>query len=85
MLAFLCRLLPTGCLKDLQRFLRNDDPDTRDAFFKVAEFDLARSDLVPIITTYPEDKELVFNARKWTRCNQQLVDRMLGSAQIALH
>jgi hypothetical protein len=27
----------TACLKDLQRFLRRDDPDSRDVFFKLGE------------------------------------------------
>eukprot|EP00955_Chlamydomonas_euryale_P074094 361935-Chlamydomonas_euryale.AAC.19 len=55
-----------ACLKDLQRFLRNDDPDLRTVFFKLAQFETARKDLLPLITTYPGDLELVTNARKFT-------------------
>jgi hypothetical protein len=54
-----------ACLKDLQRCLRRDDPDTRDVFFKLGEFDTAKNDLVPIIVTYPDDTDLVYNARAW--------------------
>lgn len=53
----------TACLKDLQRCLRRDDPDTRDVFFKLGEFATAKSDLVPMIVTYPDDTDLVYNAR----------------------
>lgn len=55
--------VPTAaCLKDLQRFLRFDDPDTREAFFAVSKYNLTRSDLVPLIVTYPDDYEVVYNA-----------------------
>jgi len=54
---------PPGCLKDLQRFLRKDDPDTRDVFFKLGAFDTARKDLVPLLVTYPHDQPIVYNAR----------------------
>ena len=50
------------CLKDLQRFLRQDDPVRREAFFALGQCDVAKSDLVSIITAYPEDMELVYNA-----------------------
>ncbi|GBF93528.1 hypothetical protein Rsub_06248 [Raphidocelis subcapitata] len=53
-----------ACLKDLQRFLRRDDPDNRDAFFKLGELTLAASHLVPLLVTYPEDEGLAFNALK---------------------
>jgi hypothetical protein len=52
-------------IKDLARWLRRDDPDTRDVFFKLGEFDTARSDLVPIIVTHPDDADLVYNVREW--------------------
>lgn len=52
------------CLKDLQRFLRNDDSQAREAFFALGEFDIARKHLVPLITTYPDDQALVYNARE---------------------
>ncbi|KAI8471860.1 MAG: timeless protein-domain-containing protein [Monoraphidium minutum] len=55
---------PDSCLKDLQRFLRRDDPDTRDAFFKLGELQAATSHLVPLLVTYPHDHELVLNTLK---------------------
>jgi hypothetical protein len=45
--------------------LRNDDPDTRPVFFKLAQFQTAKTDLVPLIISYPGDSDIVFNARKW--------------------
>ena len=51
------------CLKDLQRFLRQDHPATRPAFTALSKYNVARADLVPLIVTYPADVELVFNAR----------------------
>ncbi len=54
-----------GCLRDLQRFFRYDDPEMRPAFFAVSKYNFARSDLVPLIVTYPEDYEVVYNAREW--------------------
>lgn len=55
---------PAGCLRDLQRFFRYDDPEARPAFFAVSKYNFARSDLVPLIVTYPEDYEVVYNARE---------------------
>lgn len=55
------------CLKDLQRFLRQDDQSTRDCFFTVGRYKSARNDLVPIITTYAGDTDLVYNAREARR------------------
>ena len=49
----------------MQRFLRKDDPDSREVFFKLANFGIVRNDLVPLITTYPEDHDIVYNARGW--------------------
>jgi hypothetical protein len=54
--------LPTGCLKDIQRQLRHDDRKNRDVFRLVAHLDIVRTDLVPMITTYVEDMEVVYNA-----------------------
>lgn len=58
--------LAAGCLRDLQRFFRYDDPEARPAFFAVSKYNFARSDLVPLIVTYPEDYEVVYNARERT-------------------
>lgn len=54
-----------ACLKDLQRFLRRDDPSTRPAFTHLARFNLAKSDLVPLLTRYAEDEDLVTHAREF--------------------
>ena len=54
--------LYTDCLKDLQRFLRQDDPVRREAFFALGKYGVVKSDLVSLIVTYPEDTELVYNA-----------------------
>ncbi|KAL4422339.1 hypothetical protein ABPG75_008536 [Micractinium tetrahymenae] len=53
-----------GCLRDLQRFFRNDDPEGRPAFFAVSKYNFARSDLVPLIVTYPDDYDVIYNALK---------------------
>ena len=53
---------PAACLKDLQRFLRQDDPETRAAFFKLGQFNVAKTDLVPIIVGAAGDTDLVYNA-----------------------
>jgi hypothetical protein len=43
---------PAACLKDLQRFLRRDHPEDRDAFFKLGELQvgsfLARAPDTPL-------------------------------------
>jgi hypothetical protein len=57
-------LCVADCLKDLQRFLRKDDPDTRPVFFKLGGFHLAANDLVPLVVTYPTEHEVVYNARE---------------------
>ena len=51
-----------GCLKDIQRMLRHDESDLRPVFFKLASFGTARQDLVPLITAYPGDADVVMNA-----------------------
>lgn len=53
-----------GCLHDLQRFFRYDDPEERPSFFAVSKYNFARSDLVPLIITYPDDYDVVYNARE---------------------
>ncbi len=64
----LCLPLFAGCLRDLQRFFRHDDPEARPAFFAVSKYNFARSDLVPLIVTYPEDYDVVYNARELVQC-----------------
>ena len=53
-----------ACLRDLQAIFRGDDAAERPAFFAVSKYNFARSDLVPLIVTYPEDYDVVFNARE---------------------
>ena len=53
-----------ACLRDLQRMLRGDDPRERPIFFASGKLNLARTDLVPLIVTYPDDYDVVFNARE---------------------
>jgi timeless len=48
-----------ACLKDLQRFLRKDDTDTRDVFFRLANWNTACNDLLPIQTKRPWSTMLV--------------------------
>ena len=50
------------CLKDLQRFLRQDNEVERPAFFALCNSNVAKSDLVPLLAAYPDDFEIVFNA-----------------------
>lgn len=52
----------SACLKDLQRFLRRDKPDTRQAYRLLGPYNLVKTNLVPLINTYPNDQELLYNA-----------------------
>lgn len=52
------------CLKDLQRFLRRDDPFSRDVFHRLVQWDLVSTDIVPLIVQYQEDQDIVYNALK---------------------
>ncbi len=36
----------------------------RDAFHAIGSYHLTKRDLLPLITTYPDDVDLVFNARE---------------------
>ncbi|OQU78445.1 protein timeless homolog isoform X5 [Sorghum bicolor] len=51
-------------LKDLQRFLRRDDPQRREVFKQVCKWKIASRDLVPIIENYQNDRNLVITAVK---------------------
>lgn len=53
-----------ACLKDVQRFLRRDESETREAFFQLGQCRVAQTDLVPMMIAYPEDHVIVFNALK---------------------
>lgn len=46
------------------RFLRRDNPETRDVFMLLANWNLVKTDLLPIIRTYHDDSELVIAASK---------------------
>ncbi|XP_062149653.1 uncharacterized protein LOC133858182 isoform X3 [Alnus glutinosa] len=51
-------------LKDLLRFLRRDDPQTRDVFKQVCKWNIVSKDLIPIIELCQDDSSLVLNAVK---------------------
>uniref|UniRef100_A0A0D9WDU9 Timeless N-terminal domain-containing protein n=1 Tax=Leersia perrieri TaxID=77586 RepID=A0A0D9WDU9_9ORYZ len=51
-------------LKDLQRFLRRDDPERREVFKQVCKWKIASRDLVPIIENYQADRNMVITAVK---------------------
>jgi len=54
----------TACLKDLQRLLRQDESETKEAFQILGHYNIAASDLIPIIVTYPKETDIVYNARE---------------------
>ncbi|XP_068659821.1 uncharacterized protein [Aristolochia californica] len=51
-------------LKDLLRFLRRDDSQTRDVFKQLCKWDTASRDLIPLMERYQTDHKLVINAVK---------------------
>ncbi|KAJ8499542.1 hypothetical protein OPV22_010094 [Ensete ventricosum] len=51
-------------LKDLQRFLRRDDPRQRDVFKQICKWNTVSRNLVPLIEYYQSDRNLVINAVK---------------------
>ncbi|XP_073109120.1 uncharacterized protein [Elaeis guineensis] len=51
-------------LKDLQRFLRRDDPQRRDVFKQICKWNTVSRDLIPIIEHYQSDWNLVIGAVK---------------------
>lgn len=53
-----------ACLKDLQNFFRHDDGEYRHAFFAIHKYNFAKTDLVPLLLTYPDDYEVVYNTLK---------------------
>lgn len=60
-----------ACLKDLQGFFRFDDQVERPAFFAVSKYNFAKTDLVPLLVTYPEDYDVVYNTRACHGCCMQ--------------
>ncbi|RVW37198.1 Protein timeless-like [Vitis vinifera] len=51
-------------LKDLLRFLRRDDPQSRSVFKQVCKWNTVSKDLIPIIEHCQDDRNLVLNAVK---------------------
>lgn len=49
-------------LKDLLRFLRRDDPESREVFNQVCAWNIVSKDLIPIIEHYQDEHNLVLNA-----------------------
>lgn len=49
-------------LKDLLRFLRRDDPESREVFKQVCAWNIVSKDLIPIIEHYQDEHNLVLNA-----------------------
>jgi hypothetical protein len=64
LLLLLLLWLRTACLKDLARFLRRDDPETRDALFKLGQLQTVENDICPLLVAHPTDAELVYHARE---------------------
>lgn len=53
-----------NCLKDLQRFLRRDDPYTRDAFHMLCTWNVPKNHILPILKGYHDQFEYAYNALK---------------------
>ncbi|OAY48388.1 hypothetical protein MANES_06G155000v8 [Manihot esculenta] len=51
-------------LRDLLRFLRRDDPQTREVFKEVCKWKIVSKDLIPIIQFCRDERNLVLNAVK---------------------
>lgn len=66
-LAFSCAMHVhiSACLKDLQRFLRRDDPGEREAFYYLGSIGIAKRDLLPLLLAYADQPDVVYNAREY--------------------
>ncbi|XP_078151328.1 timeless family protein isoform X2 [Carex rostrata] len=51
-------------LKDLQRYLRRDNPQKRDVFKQICKWNTVSRDLIPLIESYQSDRNLVITAVK---------------------
>lgn len=51
-------------LKDLLRFLRRDDPETREVFKQVCKWNIVGKDILPIVQYHQNDTTLLLNAVK---------------------
>lgn len=50
--------------------LREDDTEERPVFLEAAKYNFARNDLVPLLTTYPDDQALVVQTRMFAVYDQ---------------
>lgn len=53
-------------LKNLQRFLRRDDAESRDIFMQLGKWNTIRQDILPIIISYRDQFDLVLNAGEYS-------------------
>lgn len=53
-----------ACLGDISRFLRRDDPKTRDVIIALSDWNIMRSHVVPIILQYNKEPEMLLAATK---------------------
>ena len=52
------------CLYDIQRFLRRDEPATRDVVCQLSDWNALRQHFVPLLVTYASKFDVAFNATK---------------------
>lgn len=53
-----------ACLGDISRFLRRDNPKTRDVVIALSDWNVMRAHLVPIILQYNKEPEMLLAATK---------------------
>ena len=51
------------CLRDLDRFLRRDYDDDRQALLLLGKCDVVSNNLLPLLKTYPSDAAMVYAIR----------------------
>ena len=56
------------CLYDIQRFLRRDEPATRDVVCQLSDWNALRQHFVPLLVTYASKFDVAFNATKVRVC-----------------
>jgi hypothetical protein len=52
------------CLYDIQRFLRRDEPSSRGVVCQLADWNVLRQHVVPLLVTYASKFDVAFNAVK---------------------
>ena len=57
------RLCHAECLKDIDRFLRRDFDDDRQALLLLGKCEVVTNNLIPLLKAYPEDPEVVYLTR----------------------